>query len=244
MENLIIPDWPAPNNIKAFTTTRLNGVSPAPFQSFNLAHHVGDALENVLHNRTTLKKNLQLPSDPVWLNQVHSNRINHLDINDNLETADGAYTTQKNKICVILTGDCLPILLCDKTGTEIAAVHGGWRGLVSGVIESALAYFNNSPDQIYAWLGPAIGPKVYEVGDDVRDQFVAVDKNAQLAFESIKESKWLANIYLLAQQRLQKCGVNEIFGGNFCTYTDKEKFFSHRRDKETGRMANLIWIQE
>lgn len=243
MNHFIVPDWPAPNHIKAFTTTRLNGVSSTPFQSFNLAHHVGDSIDHVLKNRALLKNNLKLPNEPIWLNQAHSNHVINLDQNNSDEIADGSYTTHKNKVCVILTGDCLPILLCDKTGKEIAAVHGGWRGLLAGVIESALMYFKSSPENIYAWLGPAIGPQVYEVGDDVRDPFIAVDKNATHAFKPYKQSKWLANIYLLAQQRLEKYGVTAIYGGNHCTYSEADKFFSHRRDKETGRMANLIWIE-
>lgn len=244
MNNFIIPNWPTPNHIKAFTTTRLDGVSSSPYQSFNLAHHVGDALDNVMQNRERLKNKLKLPSEPIWLNQTHSNHVINLDHENTDKAADGSYTTQKNKICAILTGDCLPILLCDKTGSEIAAVHGGWRGLLAGVIESALKNFKNSPQNIYAWFGPAIGPQAFEVGNDVRDPFVAIDKNAAQAFKPLQQSKWLADIYLLAKQRLEKCGVTEIYGGDYCTYSDADKFFSHRRDKETGRMANLIWIAE
>ena len=290
MNNILIPNWPAPKQIKAFSTTRLNGVSQFPYDSFNLGDDIGDTKNNVMQNRALLKNILELPAEPHWLKQVHGNKVVNLNSNDQQQPqqridnnsytsantpntqisadkitlsgshnsdkivegnlnksnsiADGTYTSDKNQVCIIGTADCLPVLLCDKSGTEVAAVHAGWRGLSAGIIEAALAEFNHHGDDILAWLGPAIGPTVYEVGNDVCDIFMAIDATAQQAFQPYKPGKWLANMNLLARQRLEKCGVHGIYGGDYCTFSDPEKFFSFRRDKQTGRMATLIWIAD
>lgn len=244
MKNILTPDWPAPKHVRAYTTTRLNGFSHDPYASFNLGDHVGDDHENVLQNRTYLKKILNLPTDPIWLNQIHSTDIFNVDRDVKPQSADGSYTSHKNIVCAVLTADCLPILLCDQSGTQIAAVHAGWRGLAAGVIESALNSFNPTDKKIIAWIGPAIGQAFYEVGDDVRDKFLEIDADAGKAFQPYKQSKWLANMNLLARQRLEKSGVSEIFGGDLCTFQDSERFFSFRRDGKTGRMASLIWISD
>lgn len=244
MINILTPDWPVPKHIKAFTTTRLNGFSNDPYASFNLGDHVGDNHEHVLQNRDSLKKILNLPAEPLWLNQTHSTDIFNVDHDIKPQNADGSYTASKNIVCAVLTADCLPILLCDQSGRQIAAVHAGWRGLAAGVIESALNCFNHSDEKIIAWIGPAIGQTFYEVGDDVRDKFLEINADFAKGFQPYKQSKWLANMNLLARQRLEKAGVSAIYGGNLCTFSDAERFFSFRREGKTGRMASLIWISD
>ncbi len=244
MKNILIPDWPAPKQIKTFNTTRLDGFSSAPYASFNLGNHVGDKPENVLKNRNHLKKILNLPAEPIWLNQTHSTDIYKIDNEILPNHADGSYTCSKNKVCAVLTADCLPILLCDLSGKQIAAVHAGWRGLAAGVIESALNCFNHNSEKIIAWIGPAISHKFYEVGADVRNKFIEINPDFDIAFQAYKPAKWLADMNLIARMRLESSGVSKIYGGNLCTYHDAEKFFSFRRDGQTGRMASLIWISD
>lgn len=275
MNNFISPDWPAPFNIKAISTTRLGGFSKLAYQGFNLGDHVGDDPTAVAQNRKLLREELSLITEPMWLSQVHGNQIINIDktvdINSeksrqlnysadkdyskaNIELnsvcnsaapiADGAFTQQSNIICTVMTGDCLPIILCDRAGKSVAALHGGWRSLAAGIIEKAMLLFATPGKEILAWLGPAIGPEVYEVGDDVRDEFINRFSDAAAGFKSIKPNKWLCNLYLLAQQQLNHHSVTAIYGGNYCTYSDNERFFSARRDKNTGRMATLIWKEK
>lgn len=239
----IIPHWPAPANVKALQTTRSGGISRGPYDSLNLGEHVQDDPLAVAHNRQLLSP--YLPSEPVWVNQVHGVEVIDAAKSGCLENADGAFTTQADVVCVTMTADCLPVLLCDKAGTVVAAVHAGWRGLCDGVIEAAIAKMLVEPADILAWLGPAIGPNAFEVGNDVREQFMQKDAQAISAFKSHGD-KWLCDIYTLAKQRLVSAGVKAIYGGSvneeFCTYTDAERFFSFRRDNLTGRMASLIWL--
>lgn len=239
----IIPHWPAPANVKALQTTRSGGISRGPYDSLNLGEHVQDDPLAVAHNRQLLSP--YLPSEPVWVNQVHGVEVIDAAKSGCLENADGAFTTQADVVCVTMTADCLPVLLCDKAGTVVAAVHAGWRGLCDGVIEAAIAKMSVEPADILAWLGPAIGPNAFEVGNDVREQFMQKDAQAISAFKSHGD-KWLCDIYTLAKQRLVSAGVKAIYGGSvneeFCTYTDAERFFSFRRDNLTGRMASLIWL--
>jgi len=243
MLHFIHPNWPAPKNVKAFQTTRLGGFSAAPYQSFNLAMHVGDDALVVAKNRQLLSD--YLPSEPVWVNQVHG--VDAIDAAKStcLENADASFSHHKNVVCVTMTADCLPVLLCDTTGSVVAAVHAGWRGLCDGVIESAIAQLKVPNETILAWLGPAIGPTAFEVGDDVRDGFLEKDAMASVAFKQQKDDKWLCNLYEIAKQRLNSVGVHQVYGAsineNFCTFTQEEKFFSFRRDQTTGRMASLIW---
>ncbi|HSI43393.1 MAG TPA: peptidoglycan editing factor PgeF [Methylotenera sp.] len=245
MENLIFitPNWPAPPNVKAMQTTRIGGVSQGAYTSLNLGEHVKDDPLAVAHNRQLLSP--YLPSEPVWMNQVHGVEVIDAAKSGCLENADGAFTTHTDVVCVTMTADCLPVLLCDKAGTVIAAVHAGWRGLCDGVIKSAIAKMPAKPENILAWLGPAIGPNAFEVGDDVREQFLQKDAQANSAFKPHGD-KWLCDIYTLAKQRLVSTGVKGIYGGSvneeFCTYTDETRFFSFRRDNATGRMASLIWL--
>lgn len=239
----IVPDWPAPANVKAIATTRKGGNSTGPYQGLNLGNHVGDDPEVVLQNRGWLQQQLGLETAPVWLNQTHSiDVVNLKQPSAEVLDADGSYTAQKRLPCVVMTADCLPVILCDRQGEQVAAVHAGWRGLVDGIIEQAVAQFSVPGSEIMAWLGPAIGPKAFEVGGEVREQFLAHDPAAAQGFEPHGE-KWLADLYLLARQRLASVSVNDVFGGDACTFSDAEKFFSYRRDGVTGRQATLIWLE-
>ncbi len=240
--NFIQPNWLAPNNIKACTTLRTNGEN---HPNFNLATHVGDDLKKVLENRAQLKELLKLPSEPIWLKQIHSSVVvKALPKNRDTE-ADASFTDQANKVCVVLTADCLPILVCDRKGTHVAAIHAGWRGLAGGVIEATLKALNLPHQELIVWLGPAISQHHYEIGEEVYHTFI--NKNPELiaAFApTTKKDHWLADLYTLARLCFKKQGVKNVFGGDYCTYKDLKSFYSYRRDGEkTGRMASLIWIQ-
>lgn len=242
--NFIQPQWPAPANVKALQSTRMGGVSIAHFASLNFGAHVGDDPIAVAENRQLLSA--YLPTEPVWVNQVHGVDVIDAAVSSCLQNADASFTTKPNVVCVTMTADCLPLLLCDKKGSVVAAVHAGWRGLCDGVIEAAIAKMQVSPSEILVWLGPAIGPNAFEVGDDVREQFLVKDSQAELAFKR-NGDKWLCNLYLIARQRLNNLGVMQVYGASvnedFCTYTDKARFFSFRRDNVTGRMASMIWLE-
>jgi YfiH family protein len=242
--NFIIPNWPAPQNVKVLQTTRNGGISHFPYSSLNLGAHVNDDSIAVAKNRQLL--NFYLPTEPVWVNQVHGIDVIDAAQSSCLQNADASFTTKSNVVCVTMTADCLPVLLCDKAGTVVAAIHAGWRGLCDGAIEATVNKLPVEKKDIFAWLGPAIGPNAFEVGDEVRQQFIQHDSHAEQAFKS-KNEKWLCNMYLIAQQRLRQLGVKHIYGGgineDFCTYTDEKRFFSFRRDNITGRMASLIWLE-
>ena len=242
---VITPNWPTPKCVKAYTTTRIGGFSQPPYESLNLAVHVEDDLSTVLANRNHLKEALNLPGEPVWLTQPHENRVIDAHSPATLDT-DGAYTNEPNTICAVLTADCLPILLCNDEGTEVAALHCGWRGLSRRFIETGLKKFSSPAQNILVWLGPAIGPQFYEVGPEVYDtcmnSFPELDHVQNLFFQPSPNGRWLLNLYQFARQQLEQSGVKQIYGGDFCTYSDPTRFYSYRRDKQTGRMANLIWI--
>lgn len=240
---IIQPDWPAPANIRAFTTTRLGGVSRPPYHSLNLGDHVDDDPLAVAENRRRLIEELSLPTEPQWLSQVHGTYTADAATAAPGCEADASYTDQPGVVCAVLTADCLPLLLCDRTGQQVAAVHAGWRGLLNGVIESAVQSIYGQ-SEVLAWLGPAIGPQAFEVGDEVRDAFLAVEKAASAAFRSSPNGRWLADIYALARLRLASLGVKAVYGGQHCTYSEPERFYSYRRDGQTGRMASLIWIDK
>lgn len=243
--NFIVPHWPAPANVHALQTNRDGGVSRAPFSSLNLGSHVKDNPIHVAHNRQLLSP--FLPSEPVWLNQTHSTIIVDAANTSCLPDADASFSTQKNVVCVVMTADCLPILLCNTTGTVVASIHAGWRGLCDGIIEATISQLPAKSSDLIAWLGPAIGPNAFEVGSEVRAQFMIKDAKAALAFHRFNK-KYLCNIYQIAIQRLNNLGVTQIYGSGidqdqyWCTYADKENFFSYRRDGATGRMATLIWL--
>lgn len=238
----IYPDWPAPANVKALSTSRLGGVSQGVFASLNLGTHVGDELAAVAQNRLLLKENAGVPDEPAWLNQVHGTEVLVLDDwQGGLAHADAAVTKTAGQVCVVMTADCLPVLFCDNKGQQVAAAHAGWRGLCDGVIEQTLQLFED-PREVMVWLGPAIGPAAFEVGAEVRAAFVAHNAGANRAFVPAGHDKYLADIYLLARQRLAAAGVTQIYGGKHCTVSQPQQFFSYRRDGQTGRMASLIWL--
>lgn len=221
-------------------TTRRGGASLPPYDSLNLGDHVGDDPLLVSHNRQQFSA--VLPSEPVWLKQVHGTTVIDAAHAACVPAADASFSRQAQAVCVVMTADCLPILLCDEEGTVVAAIHAGWRGLCDGVIEATVAAMKVAGESIMAWLGPAISQAAFEVGDEVRNAFTAHDPQAQLAFSPAADGKWMADIYWLACQRLQTLGITQIYGGNLCTYRDKERFFSYRRDGVTGRMATLVWL--
>jgi YfiH family protein len=242
LQSLIFPDWPAPKQVRAVTTTRLGGVSTGPFASFNLGDHVGDDRGCVAANRKRLTQLLKLPAAPLWLNQTHGREVVNADREMSSVIADAAYARRSARVCAVLTADCLPVLLCDRAGRCVAAVHAGWRGLAAGVLGSTLASLACDPAQMLAWLGPAIGPQAFEVGEDVKAAFLALDQAYAECFKPSPRGRWLANLYGLAHRHLRTQGVQAIYGGNWCTVTDAEHFFSFRRDGRTGRMASLIWL--
>lgn len=239
-QHCIIPDWPAPANVRALQTTRNGGGSVAPYTSFNLGSHVGDNPLAVSRNRMLL--NSLCPSEPVWLNQVHGIAVADVGHAGCLPEADASVSAHPGAVCVVMTADCLPILLCDDRGTVVAAAHAGWRGLCDGVIEATVSAMKVPPSMLMAWLGPAIGTSKFEVGEEVRAAFVAKQQQAAAAFTPGENGKWLADIYQLACLRLNALGVTRIYGGGLCTYSDAKRFYSYRRDGVTGRMGSFIWL--
>ena len=238
---LLLPDWPAPAGVRALQTTRQGGVSSAPFASLNLGDHVGDAELSVVRNRMLL--NALFPSEPVWLAQVHGIAVADADSACCVPQADACIARHAGAVCVVMTADCLPVLLCDKPGTVVAAVHAGWRGLAADVIEETVAAMRVPPDTLMAWLGPAISQPAFEVGDEVREIFVKADPLVASAFTSGVQGKWLADIYALARLKLNALGISQIYGGNHCTYYESAQFFSYRRDGVTGRQGTFIWLE-
>ncbi|MBT9540340.1 peptidoglycan editing factor PgeF [Thiobacillus sp.] len=236
---MIVPDWPAPPHVKSRMTTREGGVSGAPWTAFNLGDHVGDDMAHVAANRARLRQ--QLPSEPGWLKQIHSAKV--VEAGAGVPEADASFTRQAGSVSVVLTADCLPVLFCDRAGSVVAAAHAGWRGLADGVLEATVAAMQVPSGEILAWMGAAIGPQVFEVGDEVRQAFVARHPEAAHAFIPHAPGKWLADIYQLARIRLNHVGVQAVYGGGRCTYTETDSFFSYRRDGVTGRMASLIWLE-
>lgn len=240
----IVPDWPAPATVRAGTTTRQGGVSEAPYDSLNLGNHVGDDPQAVATNRGLLKQHHSLPAEPLWLKQVHGVEVVDAGCVHGFPEADASFTRHSGIVCAVMTADCLPVLLCDQGGSVVGIAHAGWRGLVAGVIEATVLQMGVSASKLMAWLGPAIGPAVFEVGDEVRDQFLVVDAQAAKAFKPSQQGHWLADLYQLANLRLANLGVEQIYGGHWCTFSDHARFYSYRRDDITGRMASLIWLDQ
>ncbi len=245
-------DWPAPANVHAFTTLRHGaGASPPPFDSFNLGNCIsddGDDPEIVESNRAELAQRFGLPSSPCWLRQVHGTqvlRFRHASIAGDapVPEADAAVTDVAGVVLAILTADCLPVVLAADDGSEVAVAHAGWRGLAAGVLEDTLSAMRTPPGRVLAWLGPAAGSRTYEVGVEVRDAFVDRDQRAADAFEPTRPGHWHADLYALARQRLADAGVTRIHGGGECTISDADRFFSHRRDQRSGRIATLAWLE-
>jgi len=245
----LIPHWPGlPDNIGVLSTTRLGGVSPAPYDDgaggggLNLGNHVGDQPGNVAQNRAILCA--QLPSEPVWLSQVHGTAVVDVATAQQAAEADASFSTMPGKVCLIMTADCLPVLFCDAEGKTVAAAHAGWRGLAAGVLQTTVAAMRAAgAGELSAWMGPAIGPEQFEVGEDVRTAFQ--QQGAPDAFQPIagKPGKYLTDIYALARYVLHKAGVQQVHGGELCTVSDPARFYSYRRDGVTGRQASLIWIK-
>lgn len=246
---LLLPDWPAPARVRAAVSLRRGGVSTGCYASLNLGDHVGDDPLAVAENRSRLVTVLQTTGrcgSPQWLRQVHGLTVAEAEADPArranwVPEADAVTTTLAGIPCAIMTADCLPVLFCDVQGSRVAAAHAGWRGLCQGVLEATLARFAD-PAQVLCWLGPAIGPEAFEVGGEVAEAFIAQDAAASSAFRALPQGKYLADIYTLARQRLTRAGVTHIHGGGLCTVADAERFYSYRRDRNTGRMASLIWM--
>jgi YfiH family protein len=238
----LVPDWPAPGRVRAFVTTRAGGVSEGEHGTLNLGLYSGDDSGSVAANRRTVRAHL--PSEPCWLAQVHGASVADLDQPTEAErpTADAAVTATAGRVAVVLTADCLPVFLCRQDGRGVAVAHAGWRGLAAGVLENAAVALGCAGGDILAWLGPAIGPAAFEVGAEVREAFLTVDDRAQAAFTPHGPGKFLADLYALARQRLACAGVTRVHGGGFCTYTERERFYSYRRAQASGRMGAFIWI--
>jgi len=234
--------WPVNEKVKGLTTLRKGGVSAKPYDELNLAAHVGDLPAAVQNNRGVLRKELNLPAEPNWLSQTHSDgvvRVGAFGLKDEAE-ADAAFTDEPNQVLAVMTADCLPLLLATKDGSELAIAHCGWKGIAAGIIERTLDQFEVSMDEVCAWMGPAIGPEHFEVGQDVLDAILALDKEHESAFKP-HNGRWLADIYQITRQQLVKAGVGFIGGGSECTFSQSEDFYSYRRDGKTGRMASLLW---
>jgi purine-nucleoside/S-methyl-5'-thioadenosine phosphorylase / adenosine deaminase len=238
----IQPDWPAPRRVRALVTTRNGGVSRGSYASLNLGDGVGDDDQAVSENRARLRA--VLPSEPRWLRQMHGIDVVQADRTETGPSADAAFTRVAGVVCAIQSADCLPVVLCDRAGTCVAAAHAGWRGLSAGVLERTVSALSLPPEQLMAWLGPAIGPHKFEVGADVFEAFTAYDAAANAAFHPARAGKWLADLYALALRRLARVGVTAVFGGGLCTFSDPLRFFSHRRDHVTGRQGAFVWIAD
>ena len=236
----IRPDWPVPSGVRALITTRRGGVSQGPYASLNLGDHVGDDPDAVRTNRSLLREDL--PSEPKWLKQVHGTRVAYVDGALYPKEGDAAVARRAGTVCAVLVADCLPVLLCDDAATVVGIAHAGWRGLAAGVLEQAVAAMGVQPASILAFLGPAIGPASFEVGDEVREAFLRQRESAAAAFLPHGPGKWLCDLFELARQQLGGCGITRVHGGGVCTVRDAERFYSFRREGTTGRMAALIWL--
>jgi YfiH family protein len=247
----LAPDWAAPRSVRAAFTLRRGGVSAAPFDSLNVAAHVGDDREAVAENRRRLRDELRLAEEPAWMEQVHGTEVLNLDMvhsaaraGPSVATADAALTRREGHVCVVQVADCLPVLFAARDGSAVAAAHAGWRGLAAGVLEATVKSLAIDPGGLLAWIGPGIGPAHFEVGDEVRRAFLAHDTAAAGAFTANARRRWQCDLPLLARARLAALGLAEVTGGTWCTYDDASRFFSFRRDGRCGRMAAVIWLAE
>ena len=240
-DRFLVPDWPAPATVRAAMTTRAGGASAGPWASFNLASHVGDDPAAVAENRCRLRAALDLPSEPSWLQQVHGHVVARLP-GPLPEAADAAVAFGRDAVCAVLVADCLPVFLASRDGDRVGVAHAGWRGLAAGVLEATVVALGCDPARLVAWLGPAIGPQAFEVGEEVRSAFTAQDAAAAALFHPGRAGRWLADLPALARRRLMACGVASVHGGGTCTVSDPARFYSYRRDGVTGRMAALAWL--
>lgn len=239
-DNWILPYWPAPAGVCARVSTRAGGVSVSPYDSLNLGGHVGDDPQAVAANRAKVRA--VLPAEPVWLEQVHGVTVVQAEAVRGRVCADAALTRTPGVVCVVMTADCLPVLFCDEAGRVVAAAHAGWRGLLAGVLENTLVSMQVPPAGVLAWLGPAIGPRAFEVGQEVFEAFARAAPEDACGFQPAGPGKWWSDLYTLARQRLARAGVLRVYGGDFCTASDPPRFFSYRRDGATGRMGSFIWL--
>ena len=239
-EDWIVPDWPVPKSVHAVITTRNGGVSRGAFASMNPADHVGDDPAAVATNRARLQQVLGLPAPPVWLRQVHATTVLDAALAEGVPEADGSWTCMPGIVCAVLTADCLPVFLCSREGDRVAVAHAGWRGLAAGILPETVHALDREPSRLLAWLGPAIGPRAYEVGAEVEGVLAGIEP---AAFRR-HGNKWLLDLYRVARTQLQRAGVKRVFGGDLCTFSDPERFYSYRRDGETGRMASVIWLED
>ena len=250
-DSFFVPNWPVPDSVGSAISLRCGGVSNGQYSSNNMALHVGDSVVNTQTNRAALVKRLNLTGTPVWLEQVHGTDVIYAPNAKGVPQADGSYSDKAGVICAVMTADCLPLLLCNKQGTQVAAVHAGWRGLAFGVIRKAMTQFCPNDESVLAFLGPAIGPEAFEVGPEVKQVFLD-NANSQAHRNAIssaftaseKKGHYLADIYALARAELNECGVLDVYGGDCCTLSDSGRFYSYRRNPATGRQAALIWLNE
>jgi YfiH family protein len=251
---IITPEWPAPPWVRAAFTSRTGGISVAPYDSLNLGARIGDSPEAVAENRRRVREKLGLPAEPVWLEQVHGVEVVELgavgdaaagrrDSRDRPPTADASVAHGAGQVCAIRVADCMPVLFAARDGSVVGAAHAGWRGLAGGVLEATIGRLGVGAGELIAWMGPAIGPKHFEVGEDVRAVFTATDAGAASAFVANARGRWQCDLYALARRRLSALGVRGIYGGGWCTFAEASRFFSYRRDGQCGRMAALIWIE-
>ncbi|MEI6858939.1 MAG: peptidoglycan editing factor PgeF [Shewanella sp.] len=235
-------NWHIPEGVNIAFSTRHGGLSKAPYGSLNLGLHVGDVRADVLVNRAIISERFTLPSPPAWLDQVHSIKVVEAD-NQRLISADASYTRRRHQVCVVMTADCLPVLICNSQGDQVAAIHAGWRGLCKGVIEATLETFTVQNSDVIAYLGPAIGPEFFEVGEDVREMFCSLHPETSDYFRTTRsDGKYLADLQELAKYRLQLAGVSQVYQDQACTFKNEADYFSYRRDGITGRMASFIWL--
>jgi polyphenol oxidase len=243
---VLTPDWPAPQGVRAAFTLRVGGVSTAPFESLNVSAHVGDAAVAVAENRRRVRAQLQLPAEPAWIEQVHGTDVADLDVlgeRSTLQlTADAVVSRRGGRVCAVQVADCMPVLFAACDGSAVAAAHAGWRGLAAGVLEATVAELDVDPSRLLAWLGPAIGREHFEVGEEVRAVFMAREPEAALAFVANARGRWQCDLAALVRRRLGALGVTQTFGGRWSTYADPVRFFSYRRDGRCGRMAALLWL--
>lgn len=237
------PQWPSPKGVAAISTTRLGGFGDGPFESLNLGLNCGDDDQVVARNRALLTERLGLPRQPAWLNQVHGSEVVDLAHYRPGVKADAATSRLPGQVCAVLTADCLPVLLCDREGSSVAAAHGGWRGLAAGVLAATVNAMGADPGQLMAWLGPAIGPAAFEVGPEVMEAFVKNDPTMVSAFQPGRGDRLQADLFAIARHQLRALGLTEIHGGGQCTHSDEKHFFSYRRDGRCGRMMSAIWLE-
>jgi hypothetical protein len=240
----IVPGWQPPAAVRAFVTTRSGGVSEGEYDSLNLGRLSGDAPERVERNRALVRE--WLPADPCWLEQVHGTAVARVDElgPGEIPVADAAVARHAGTVCAVLTADCMPVFLADAAGSCVAVAHAGWRGLAAGVVENALAAMEVDPCEVHAWLGPAIGPRAFEVGPEVREAFLAFDAEADSAFREHRPGKFMADLYALARMRLARAGVTRVQGATHCTFHEPARFFSYRRARASGRMGAFIWLED